>query len=86
MVVLNLGVGPDADLEVPWIVWCLSVKFKMLKVWKVDGFDREMTLIISGSDFCSGSWNRSVVSFGICIQNLRSFGVDLIWFGMNFGS
>ena len=37
--------------------------------------------MISGLECDFESWNSSVMSFGTCLQNLVSFGVDLIWFG-----
>jgi len=44
-----------------------------LKVRKVERFDRELTLWISGSDCDFESWNSSVMSFRTCMQNLRLF-------------
>ena len=46
MVILDLGSCPDDDLEV-----CRSLQFELakdgkLKVWKVEKFDRKLTLLI----------------------------------------
>jgi len=38
---------------------------------------------ISGSDFDSGSWSRSVMSNMTCVQNLWSIGRELIGFGIS---
>jgi len=62
------------------------VKIKKFKFWKVETFDRELTLVISGSNSDSESHISSVMSFGTCMQNLTSFRVDLICFGTSFGS
>lgn len=86
MVILNLGVCPYLDLEVSRLVWCFLMKVKKLKVWKVERFNWELTLLISGSNFGYGSWNRSIVSFVTSMQNLRSIGVDLLWFGLSLES
>lgn len=55
MVILDLGVCPDLDLLVRRVIWCILEKIEMLKVWKVEKFDRELTLLISGLDFNLGS-------------------------------
>jgi len=81
MVILVFGVCPNLDLEVCRLIWCILAKIRKLKVWKVERFDRELTLGISGSDCDSDSLNISFMSFGTCIHNFTSFRVYLIWFG-----
>ena len=55
MVNFELGVCPDFDLEVRRSFWLELAKVRKLKVWKVEKFDRELTLLISSSDFGSES-------------------------------
>ena len=86
MMILVLGVCPDVDLEVRRSFRFELAKVRKLEVWKVKKFDRELTLILSGWNCCSRSWNRFDMSFGTCVQNLRSFRIDLIWFSTNFES
>ena len=59
------------------------MKVGKVEVWRVEKFDRELTLLLQGSDFGFGSWNRSIVSFMTCVQNLRLIGVGLIGFGID---
>jgi len=67
MVILDSILCPDVDLEVCRLIWCHLVKDGKWNVWKVNRFDRELNLMISGSYLSSKIWDRPVVSFGTCI-------------------
>ena len=86
MVILVLGACPDVDLDVRRSFRLELAKVRKLKVWKVEKFDGELTLLISGRHFGSGIWNSSVVSIMTCVQNSRSIERDLIGFGISFRS
>lgn len=45
------------------LVGRFDVNWRKLENWKIEKFDRELTLLISGSDSDYESWNRSIISF-----------------------
>ena len=57
----------------------LGLKWRKLNFWEVG---LGVNFLISGSDSNSGSCNRFVGSFMTCVQNLNSFRIDLIGFGV----
>jgi len=79
MVIFDLVLFPDLDLDVHGFIWCFMTKVEKLKVWKVHRFDRELTLLISGSDCSFRGWNRFVVS---CNNSTGRF--ELLHFALQF--
>lgn len=75
--ILHLGACLDVDLEIRRSFQRELTKVRKFNIWKVGKFDRELTLLISGSYSDSGSWNRSIMSFMTCVHNLKPIGVVL---------
>lgn len=60
MVIFDSVLCLDVDLMVHRLIWYRLAKVGKWNVWKLNRFDRELNLMISG-------WDRSVVSFGTCM-------------------
>jgi len=75
-VILDLGVCPECNLEVRGRI---RLELAKLEIWR---FRSAVENLISGSEWNSGSWSRFVVSFVMCVKNLRSFGRGLVGFSI----
>jgi len=64
----------------------LELKTTDRVVTKIEKFDRELTLWLTGLDSGFEGWNRSFVSFMTCVQNLRSIELDMIGFCIEYRS